>query len=57
MNALQICPPHLSDIANLPCEVQKSRFWHYYSYTSDYLRLMFDRVIQKVDVLGDTVYT
>jgi len=38
MNTLQICPPHLSDVATLPWEIRKSRFQHYYSYTSDYLR-------------------
>jgi len=26
MNILQICPPHLSDVATLPWEVQKSIF-------------------------------
>ena len=25
MNILQICPPHLSYVANLPWEIQKSR--------------------------------
>jgi len=37
MKVLQICPPHLSDVATLPWEIQKSLFQHYYSYTSDYL--------------------
>jgi len=23
MNILQICPPHPSDVATLPCEIQK----------------------------------
>jgi len=36
MNILQICPPHQSDVATLPWEIQKSHFQHYYSYTSDY---------------------
>jgi len=26
MNILQICPPHLSDVATLPWEIQKSIF-------------------------------
>jgi len=26
MNVLHICPPHLSDVATLPCEIQKSHF-------------------------------
>ena len=26
MNILQICPPHLSDVATLPGEIQKSHF-------------------------------
>jgi len=26
MNTLQICPPHLSDVATLPWEIQKSFF-------------------------------
>jgi len=30
---LQICPPHLSDVATLLWEIQKSRFQQYYSYT------------------------
>ena len=30
---LQICPPHLSDVATLPCEIQKCHFQQYYSYT------------------------
>ena len=34
MKILQICPPRLSDV---PWEIQKSHFQHYYSYTSDYL--------------------
>ena len=29
---LQICPPHLSDVATLPREIQKSHFRQYYSY-------------------------
>ena len=29
---LQICPPHLSDVATLPWEIQKSHFQQYYSY-------------------------
>ena len=27
---LQICPPHLSDVATLPWEIQKSNFKQYY---------------------------
>jgi len=26
MNTLQVCPPHLSDVATLPWEIQKSHF-------------------------------
>jgi len=26
MNTLQICPPHLSDVATLPSEIKKSHF-------------------------------
>jgi len=26
MNTLQICPPHLSDVAALPWEIQKKSF-------------------------------
>jgi len=38
MNILQICPPHLSDVATLPWEIKKNVFFqHYYSYTSDHL--------------------
>jgi len=29
---LQICPPHLSDVATLPWEIQKSHFQQYNSY-------------------------
>jgi len=29
---LQICPSHLSDVATLPWEIQKSYFWQRYSY-------------------------
>ena len=29
---LQISPPHLSDIATVPWEIQKSHFQQYYSY-------------------------
>jgi len=29
---LHVCPPHLSDVATLPWEIQKSHFQHYYSY-------------------------
>jgi len=32
MTILQICPPHLSDVATLPWEIQKSHFQQYYSY-------------------------
>ena len=41
MTNLQICPPHLSDVATLPWEIQKSNFFqHYYTCTSDYLRYL-----------------
>ena len=40
MNTLQICPPHLSDVATLPWETQKVIFPHYYSYTLNYLRYL-----------------
>ena len=44
MKTLQICPPHLSDVAILPWEIEKVIFQHYYSYTcrptSDYLRYL-----------------
>ena len=34
MNISQICPPHLSDVATLPWEIQKKNlFQRYYSYT------------------------
>jgi len=29
---LRVCPPHLSDVATLPWEIQKSYFQQYYSY-------------------------
>ena len=32
MKILQVCPPHLSDVATLPREIQKSHFQRYYSY-------------------------
>jgi len=32
MKVLQICPPHLPDVATLPWEVQESHFQQYYSY-------------------------
>ena len=31
MTILQVCPPHMADVATLP-------YQHYYSYTSHYLR-------------------
>ena len=31
MKILQACPPHLSDVATLPWEIQKSHFQQYYS--------------------------
>ena len=41
MSTLRICSPHLSDAATLPWEMQKKSFFqHYYSYASDYLRLL-----------------
>jgi len=38
MNTLQICPHHLSDVATLPWEVQKS---HFSTSLFIYLRLFF----------------
>jgi len=32
MKILQICSPHLSDVASLPWEIQKSHFQQCYSY-------------------------
>ena len=32
MNILQIYPPHLSDVAIIPWEIQESHFQQYYSY-------------------------
>ena len=32
MNILHICPPHLSDVATLPWESQKSHCQQYYSH-------------------------
>jgi len=32
MNILQICPPHLSHVATLPWEIQKSRFFNIIVY-------------------------
>jgi len=32
MKVLQICLCHLSDVATLPWEIQKSHFEQYYSY-------------------------
>jgi len=32
MKILQVCPPHLSDVATLPWEIHKSHFQLYYSY-------------------------
>jgi len=32
MIILQVCPPHLSHIATLTGEIQKSHFQQYYSY-------------------------
>jgi len=38
MDNVHTCPRHLSDVANLPWEIQKKViFQHNYSYTSDYL--------------------
>jgi len=34
MQILQICPPHLSDVATVPREIPKSHFQQYYSYNS-----------------------
>jgi len=35
MKIIQLCPPHLSDVATLLCEIQKSHFQQYYSYIWD----------------------
>jgi len=32
MKMLRVCPPHLSDVATLPWEVQKSHFQQCYPY-------------------------
>jgi len=32
MKILQVCLPHLLDVATLPWEIQKSHFQQYYSY-------------------------
>jgi len=37
MKILQICPPHLSDVASLPWEIQKTVL---FIYTSDYVRYL-----------------
>jgi len=37
INILQICPPHLSDVAILPWEIRKKSF-STVLYTADYLR-------------------
>jgi len=38
MTILHICPPHLSDVAILPCEIQKV-IQRYYSYILQVIRL------------------
>jgi len=48
INISQICPPHLSDVATLPWEVQNVTFQHYYSYTSDYLHYLRRKQIAPV---------
>jgi len=48
MQILHICPPHLSDVATLPWEIEKSHFQHYYSYASDYLRYLRRKQIATV---------
>jgi len=41
MKILQDCPPHLSDVAPLPWEVQKKSFsTDVFTETSDYLRYL-----------------
>jgi len=38
---LQICPPHLSDVATLPWEIQQSHFQRIlFIHTFDYLRYL-----------------
>ena len=48
MHLLQICLPHLSDVATLLWEIQRSHFQHYYSYTFDYLRYLRRKQIAPV---------
>jgi len=47
MNILQTCPPHLSDVATLPWEIQKSHVQPYYSY-----RLLIMYVISEENKLN-----
>jgi len=39
LNTLQICPPHLSDEAALPCDIQKKSFFKGTCIDTDMLRL------------------
>jgi len=58
MKTLQICPPHLSDVAILPWEIEKVIFQHYYSYrpTSDYLRYLKKQIAAVVLLLSASYY-
>jgi len=47
---LQICPPHLSDVATLPWEIQKSHFQQYYSY----IKILIIYVISEENKLQST---
>ena len=42
MKILQVCPPHLSDVATLPWEIQKSHFQQYYSYILLVIRVILE---------------
>ena len=40
LHVLQICPPHLSDVATLPWEIPKRYLQLLFVHTSDYLRYL-----------------
>ena len=49
MNVLHICPPHLSDVATLPWEIQKKSFLTVlFVHTSDYFRYLRRKQIATV---------
>jgi len=61
MKILQICLPHLSDVAILPWEMKKRHFQQSYS---DYLRNLHSKSVnfwprypknKKMDIFGDTM--